>query len=511
MPERKTTKQVIAEFKAVHGDLYDYSKVKYVRSGSPVTIICQKHGEFEQIPTNHKKGRGCLWCFGSAKSTKSKFIEIANVVHNNYYDYSKVEYVNAHICVTIICPIHGEFKQSPNGHKQGRGCSKCGHKQRADASKSDQKTFIKESNDFHNNKYDYSRVEYVDCHTLVTIVCPDHGEFKQSPSNHKGGNGCPKCGFNRTANARRGDNKTFEEESNAVHNNKYDYSKTEYSHNLTPVIIICPYHGEFEQSPNNHKRGKGCPKCATEKTSNAIRSDRESFIEGAKAVHGDRYDYSKVEYVNSNSPVTIICPDHGEFQQVAGAHKMGRGCFQCAGKSRGNREAFIEKANNIHGKKFDYSKVEYVNNRNLVTIICPDHGEFNQSPINHKRGAGCPKCGNTGGVGGYHEKWITENPKRAQYPGILYLIELWDDVETFFKVGVTMQSIDKRFSNLTKHEWDLIAARPGTIAEAIRWETQIKKDSRIIKKWPRQRGWDGWTECYRLESLDALGEYFPAN
>ena len=113
------TKEFIAKAKAVHGDKYDYSKVNYVNSFTKVTIICPKHGEFEQTPNLHLKSQGCPNCYGNKKMTIEEFIKRAKEVHGDKYDYSKVKYVNALTKVTIICPIHGEFEQTPAKHLLG--------------------------------------------------------------------------------------------------------------------------------------------------------------------------------------------------------------------------------------------------------------------------------------------------------------------------------------------------------------------------------------------------------
>jgi hypothetical protein len=144
-----------------------------------------------------------------------------------------------------------------------------------------------------------------------------------------------------------------------------------YINAYTNVIIICPIHGEFEQKPINHLN-TGCPYCSSRSKINT-----EIFIEKAKKVHKDKnYDYSKVDYINSSTLVTIICPIHGEFKQIPSNHLRGKGCPYCAGHARLNNEIFIERSNKIHNFKYDYSKVEYVNNSTPVTIICPIHGEF---------------------------------------------------------------------------------------------------------------------------------------
>ena len=185
----------------------------------------------------------------------------------------------------------------------------------------------------------------------------------------------------------------FVEKSNQIHNGKYIYDKVNYVNAETKVCIICPKHGEFWQAPHSHLRGQGCPKCGR------INYDTETFIQKANIIHNNKYDYSQTRYVNSHCKVIIICKEHGIFEQRASAHLLGQGCPLCGNnkiveKLRSNTEDFIEKANRIHNFKYDYSKSHYVDNRTKLSIICPTHGEFWQSPDSHLQGRGCPKCGN---------------------------------------------------------------------------------------------------------------------
>ena len=124
------------------------------------------------------------------------------------------------------------------------------------------------------------------------------------------------------------------------------------------------------------------------------RKSNDEFIGEAQLIHHNRYDYSKLEYVNNKTKVCIICPDHGEFWQIPSDHLNGKGCPQCAGNLRYNKDTFVEKAKHIHNDRYDYSKVEYVNAHTKVCIICPEHGEFWQTPNNHLNGNGCPLCKN---------------------------------------------------------------------------------------------------------------------
>lgn len=122
----KTTEQFIIESKIVHNDIYDYSNTKYTGNKNKVEIICKQHGSFFQIPNNHLSGAGCIRCKGLERKNKNIFIEQSNKIHNNFFDYSRAEYINSHTKIEIICPKHGSFWQTPAHHVISKsGCSKC--------------------------------------------------------------------------------------------------------------------------------------------------------------------------------------------------------------------------------------------------------------------------------------------------------------------------------------------------------------------------------------------------
>jgi len=173
-----------------------------------------------------------------------------------------------------------------------------------------------------------------------------------------------------------------------IHGDKYVYSKVNYVNAKTKVIIICKTHGEFTQTPSNHLNRHNCQKCA-----NNFKGNTEIFIEKAKQIHGDRYVYSKVNYVNADTQVLIICKEHGEFTQIPDFHINRKcGCPKCSNNVKLDTQTFIEKAIKIHGDKYVYSKVNYINNYTNLIIICNKHGEFTQQPYVHLLEHGCPSC-----------------------------------------------------------------------------------------------------------------------
>jgi hypothetical protein len=184
----------------------------------------------------------------------------------------------------------------------------------------------------------------------------------------------------------------FIEKARKVHGDKYDYSLVEYNGNRKKVKIICPVHGVFIQSSKGHLNGNGCPECKHEETGKRLRKTKEDFINESRKIHGDKYDYSLVEYKDASTKVKIICPVHGIFEQYPHDHLKCHGCIKCSGVYRRNTEDFITRSKKIHGSKYDYSLVEYKNADTKVKIICPFHGVFEQRSIDHLRGNGCQKC-----------------------------------------------------------------------------------------------------------------------
>jgi very-short-patch-repair endonuclease len=174
-----------------------------------------------------------------------------NILYNNFYDYSMVEYINNKTKVKIICPIHDEFLKRPNDHLNGVGCSKCSKKYM------DTKYFIEKSDEIHKGFYDYSMVEYINNKTKVKIICPIHDEFSQLPGDHMKKHGCPDC-----VQLKKKTTKQFIKEAIEIYGDKYNFSLVEYINSMTKVKIICPVHGEFMITPNNFlSKNNGCPDC----------------------------------------------------------------------------------------------------------------------------------------------------------------------------------------------------------------------------------------------------------
>ena len=200
------TKTFIRKALRKHGDRYDYSDVVYIKSDEKVEIICRVEGHkpFPQTPDAHLRGQGCKLCgiknaHNKQRMTNEEFAKRGNEIHGEgTYDYSKVEYINYHTNVIIICPKHGPFPQTPANHLKGCGCSDCRSEKLAEQQRLTKEEFIEKANEKQGEgTYDYSKVNYVDMFTHVIIICPKHGPFPQTPLHHLNGEGCPRCKKNK--------------------------------------------------------------------------------------------------------------------------------------------------------------------------------------------------------------------------------------------------------------------------------------------------------------------------
>ena len=324
--------------------------------------------------------------------TKEQFIEKARKVHGGKYDYSKVVYVNNHTPVCIICPVHGEFKQTPQSHFHNGGCKKCSFEKMGKKRTLTNEEFLEMAKYVHGDKYDLSKVQYTGRRNKITVICPKHGDFEILAGNFLKGRGCKKCANEEQGDRRRGNTEEFIIKLKEIYGDFYDYSLVSYVDGKTPVKLICPKHGEFSAKPRNLLQGHACKECGKETGIEKTRHSTEQFVEKAKKVHGDKYDYSQSIYLGANKDITITCPEHGPFTQRASAHLLGQGCPKCANNQKIDKEEFIRRAREIHGDKYDYSKVDYINNYTKVIITCPEHGDFEQFPHSHLQGNGCQKC-----------------------------------------------------------------------------------------------------------------------
>ena len=256
--------------------------------------------------------------------------------------------------------------------------------------------FIKEAKATHGNKYDYSCVNYKSNNTKVKIFCNKCKKyFEQRPFSHVCGQGCPYCaGKNKTT-------ESFIEEAKAIHGDKYNYDHVVYVNEKTKIKIWCNNCKEFfYQTPKHHLRKCGCRKCARKRMNLDQSLSLDEFIKRSISIHGDKYDYSYVNYKNNHTKVKIYCKKCKKFfEQLPTHHMRGSGCPQCVYDSyRKTQEWFIKEAKKIHGNKYNYDNVNYISRRTKVKIYCNNCNKiFLQTPDCHLSGCGCPSCKKSNG------------------------------------------------------------------------------------------------------------------
>ena len=236
----------------------------------------------------------------------------------------------------------------------------------------------------------------------------------------------------------------------------------------------------------------------------------KEFVQRAKKVHGSKYAYDNVCYINNHTKVSILCKQHGEFNQTPGSHLNGNGCMECGRESTlkcmsSSTKDFINKAKKIH--KYDYSKVNYTTAKDKVEIICKDHSSFWQTPDSHLRGAGCPHCAKikmgVKATGWTKTKWYDSAINSINYDSFkVYIIKCWDGDEKFYKIGRTFTKIDKRFWGMP-YNYKIIKIyefKELTLNNSIKafdMENKLKNDYKNFKYVPKIK-FIGMQECYSI-------------
>lgn len=380
-----TQDEYIERVSKIHDAKYDYSLVKYKNSRTKIAIVCPIHGLFYQRADLHMHGAGCPACGGRKKLIQAEYIARAKAKWGDLCDYSLVEYVNMRSDVRIKCNICGTvYSQCADSHLEFRGCPVCANEGRSQKCRMSFDEFLFRAHNVHGDIYDYSVTKWVDFLTDIVVGCPIHGNVKISPRFHLEGCGCPKCANklrNLKAVAHRSDivhdGVEFIEKSKLIHGNKYDYSDVNYVDSKTPVEIKCNVCGHiFLQKPCTHLAGHGCSYCARalraaklvgserlQQYWNSVRLSYLDFVTRCRGVHGDKYDYSLVEYKNMDTKVRIKCNVCGNvFCQRPNDHLHGQGCPEC-GKVTGKMKSIATKRKN---GTFGKSKLE----DRLYVLLC---------------------------------------------------------------------------------------------------------------------------------------------
>ena len=360
-------------------------------------------------------------------------------VHGNKYDYSKVTYTGASKNIIIICPIHGDFKLMAGKHKLGRGCKDCRKIKEKEERLSKAKQYVIEKfREVHGDFYNYDKVVYNRNDEKVIITCPIHGDFPQAPAGHKRGEKCPDCSYEKRSSVKIEKTKTtLIEDFKKAHGDYYNYDKVEYVKGVSSVIITCPIHGDFPQTPSSHKAGKGCSKCKVFKA-------KETFIKKA----------------NKN---------------------------------------LIFDFNRIHNNFYNYDKTVYKKSSLRVIITCPIHGDFPQTPNSHKLGKGCPDCGRENNTPTWsHTEWQKAGEKSKNFDNFkVYILRCWNEDEEFYKIGRTFTSIFQRYKNRFSYNYEIILEQELSAKECYEKEIKTRSKNKENKYKPIKK-FNGYTECYKI-------------
>lgn len=287
-----------------------------------------------------------------------------------------------------------------------------------------------------------------------------------------------------------------------VHGELYNLDKVIYTKADNEVIVTCVIHGDFNTRAATLKKGKGCAKCSYDKQGRLLAGTTESFIKQAKNIHVDLYEYSLVDYINANTPVTIICKTHGEFKQIPYNHLMGKGCMLC-GHERSriskvlDKEEVINRFVSVHGNRYDYSKIVYNGDAHeTLEIVCQNHGRFMQSYANHYHNKqGCPDCAKDFSPR-LRSGFIRSAESKDGYAS-LYLINCFDDQENFYKIGITTKPLTTRFSGkeAMPYTYDVINLLIGDAEWIWDFEKLLHREYKSYKYLP-EKEFGGRYECF---------------
>lgn len=361
----------LTQFYEKFGDSYDYSEMGVPgKSRDKIKVICRKHGEFSRVIHQMVGGTGCPEC-QKMKTDEERRQRVAGRLldrfreqHGDKYDYSLVEYVDQYTKIKIICPEHGMFEQTPAIHSKYR-CPKCG----IDVIKSkltvSQEEMIKRFRKAHGDRYDYSLVEYVNNNTPVKIICPEHGVFEQLPRQHISkkpgdtGRGCPKCGAEIRAKAKSKSNEEWIAIFHELHGDKFDYSQSDFYGGKRTKVHCVKHDFWFTTTSQRHQtKNGGCKHCVKDDQRTFNLVDQDEIIKRFREVHGEKYDYSKVVYTGSSKKVKIVCPEHGEFLQKPSNHLNGKGCQTCSeSKAETRVRVFLENHNIAFEREQTYAEL----------------------------------------------------------------------------------------------------------------------------------------------------------
>lgn len=419
MAKRRTHEEFVAEMKVLHPDIEVIGK--YSRIDRKI-LIRNKFGLLFMSARDLIKGNtpSIMTAVNQTEYFKAEMAEI-------YSDLEIIgEYSGARNPI-LVKDKYGEMRSVPTNMRRGKIPS-------IQSAVDKTSYWVNKAVEVHGNKYDYSKVEYINDSSLVTIICHKHGEFQQAPYVHVSNEcGCRRCGVEKAHDKQRYSKDIFITKAKVKHGNKYNYDKVVYVNSKTKVKIYCNTHKKyFTQKPSNHLFGEGCPDCVNQLLRDKFARTLEQFkIEATKKWNGF-YTYNNVEYINSDIKVMITCPVHGDFPQRPASHLKGHGCNKCVDRS-------------LYG---GYSRSEYIK---------------------------------------------TANGR----DGTLYKIHCWNETESFYKIGITVTGVKLRFSGKVHmpYNYEVVSEVKGEAGEI--WDLELSEKRRHRKyKYSPLISFGGETECF---------------
>ncbi len=375
IPNRKLSKQNFVErANKKHNNKFTYPD-DYIGGHTKIRIICPTHGEFFQTPSSHMSGIGCPACSGNKRPTTEEVIEEAKNIWGDRYGLDKIVYTKNGIPFEVTCPVHGSFfKTRAEFILNKSGCNKCSRRE------IDTDLFLQLAKDKHGERYNYDKTKYVKSNLKIIITCKEHGDFEMRPNNHLNGQGCPSCGGK--------DEITIEDIKKRNHDkygNRYDVLSDTYVNAETKLTFRCNKHDRiFHANIYHHLKAHACVDCLKEHIASVTANNVHSFIERAKVIHNNKYDYSMVNYTGNKTPVHIKCKKHGSFYQRPDAHIVGRGCSVC-NASKGELKIFHyltnKKVKFIREYSIDKSKYRYDFYLPDYNLLIEYHGGQHYFPV----------------------------------------------------------------------------------------------------------------------------------